>query len=87
MIKQKQKMKINNLKVLGNWWFSGADGTTGIVVCFDEITREEKTYIGIALKQSEEDDIKHIVEWGCRLDTSILDKIRETINELQNEQR
>lgn len=55
------------MKIINAIWFSALDGKCiGIVYGKDEITGEEKSYIGIGFGVDEEEDKKYIAENGAK---------------------
>lgn len=52
-------------KYIGHVWFNGRS-QIGIVLCFDEIIQRPKAYIHTIVGMDEEDDIKHIMEYGMK---------------------
>jgi hypothetical protein len=52
-------------KHVGHVWFNGRS-QIGIVLCFDEITQKPKAYINTFVGMDEEDDVKHIQEYGMK---------------------
>ena len=55
------------MKITGTLWFTGGNGTVGIVFGVDEVTRKKKAYIGSASGTNEENDAQSIAEHGARL--------------------
>ena len=49
-------------KVVNKWWFNHV----GIVKVYDEVTKEEKFYIGQASGIDENYDIEYIRSFGCK---------------------
>lgn len=68
------KIKVDFLKIKimivpkDTMWFNAMNSPIiGIVKCVDTITNEEKIYIGTGSGLSEDDDITHIIGYGCKV--------------------
>jgi len=55
---------VKEMKVLGTRWFSSMKGHFGIVVANNG--RENKAYLGISHGESEQTDIKSILQYGAK---------------------
>lgn len=53
-------------RIINKWWFQTADELVGIVKIQDEITGEQKFYIGVADGISEEIDETQIKRHGAK---------------------
>lgn len=51
-------------------WFTTTKGLIGIVVIRDEITKENKAYIGIGNGENEIQDMETISQWGAKFPLS-----------------
>ena len=54
-------------EIVNCWWFSTTDETIGIVKVYDNITQEEKFYIGVADGIDEAVDMENIRKFGANL--------------------
>lgn len=52
-------------KAIGVVWFTGRS-TIGVVMGYDEETKQEKAWIHDILGENREDDIQRIMDWGTR---------------------
>lgn len=54
-------------KIVNKWWFSTGYGQTiGIVKCHDDITNQDKFYIGRGYGIDEDMDAEHIKDHGAK---------------------
>ena len=65
---------MDNIKVMDVVWL---DGAAGAVKAKDTITNEIKIYIGIALCESEQEDIRGIIEWGTKYKPEDIQRLAE----------
>lgn len=56
---------MSNSKAIGHAWFNGRS-QIGIVLAVDTITGKHKSWIHTYVGLDEEDDIKHIMEYGSK---------------------
>lgn len=52
-------------KKIGYCWFNG-NSTIGIVLCYDEITKELKSWIATCKGENDKDDLLHIQQQGMK---------------------
>ena len=52
--------------IVNKWWFSTADELVGIIKCHDDITGEDKFYIGGADGIDENIDAENIKSFGAK---------------------
>ena len=74
------------MKILDAIWFTQMDSTKciGIILGVDDITGEEKAFIGIGKGVSEEDDVTHISEWGSKFPKEIASRILSFLSSNSN---
>lgn len=63
------------MKVVSSLWFNNSQGTCGIILCVDELTKVCAAYVGIASGRDEKMDTKAIMEWGNKLSPEVARRI------------
>lgn len=68
-------------KFLDVFWFTQPVGSFGIVIMEDEYTKVRKAYIGGALGENEDEDIRNICSYGAKIS---LITLRDVVNLLES---
>jgi hypothetical protein len=69
-----EKIVNNNVELIGWCWFNGRD-TIGVVLGYDTITKQKKSYIGKVDGDNERHDLFNILCWGTKFDVECAEKL------------
>jgi hypothetical protein len=56
--------RYKSMEIVEKFWFTADLGTTGIIVIKEDITGDQKAYIGVVGGQDEAVDTQHIINFG-----------------------
>jgi len=67
------------MRPIKNFWFTANDKLVGIVVGKDTYTGKKKAYIGLGFGENEDEDAKHILDYGVPFPIEMVDMLKEAL--------